>query len=174
MSKGMGGHEKGFAGLNDEWLTPPEIMTELSREPFGQFDLDPCAPINPPWRTAKKQYSINDDGLFQSWAPNDRVWLNPPYGPQTGEWLRKLANHGNGMALIFARTETAAFFNYVWDKAHALFFLKGRLHFYTVEGKKSGNNAGAPSVLIAYGQKNAECLKTASLSGKFVSLIDPA
>ena len=30
----------------DEWLTPPEIIKSL-----GEFDLDPCSPINRPWAT---------------------------------------------------------------------------------------------------------------------------
>jgi hypothetical protein len=32
---------------SDEWLTPPGILKAL-----GQFDLDPCAPVNRPWDTA--------------------------------------------------------------------------------------------------------------------------
>jgi hypothetical protein len=37
----------------DEWLTPPEIIKSL-----GEFDLDPCSPINRPWDTAKNHYTI--------------------------------------------------------------------------------------------------------------------
>lgn len=47
----------------DEWLTPPHIMTAL-----GKFDLDPCAPINRPWATADKHYTVEDDGLSQVWG----------------------------------------------------------------------------------------------------------
>ena len=43
--------------------------------------------------------------------------MNPPYGSETPKWLKKLSEHGNGIALIYARTETRMFFNYVWDKA---------------------------------------------------------
>ena len=53
MSKGIGGHHRAFEGLKDEWLTPPEIINSL-----GTFDLDPCSPINRPWKTAKKHYTI--------------------------------------------------------------------------------------------------------------------
>lgn len=31
----------------DEWYTPKEIIDAL-----GEFDLDPCAPMRPLWRTA--------------------------------------------------------------------------------------------------------------------------
>lgn len=56
----------------DEWYTPIEII-----QSFGEFDLDPCAPMNPLWKTAKKMYNKEDDGLKQDWE--GRVWLNPPY-----------------------------------------------------------------------------------------------
>lgn len=146
----------------DEWLTPPEIVTAL-----GDFDLDPCSPINRPWNTAKNHFNINDNGLIQNW--HGKVWCNPPYGKQTKFWLEKCAMHGNAIALVFARTETEMFFRCVWDKADALLFIKGRLSFYHVDGTK-GSTAGAPSVLIAYGQNNVEILKNCHIKGKFISL----
>lgn len=99
---------------NDEWLTPPELLKVL-----GPFDLDPCAPANRPWPIAVNHYTVQDDGLTQPWE--GRVWLNPPYGRETFKWLARLADHGSGLALIFARTETQGFHEQVWGKADALF-----------------------------------------------------
>lgn len=147
----------------DEWLTPPDVLQKL-----GSFDLDPCHPINGPWVMVPKFYTIEDDGLKQKWY--GRVWLNPPYGLSAAKWLDKLAGHGNGIALIFARTETAMFFDHVWNKAAALLFIKGRLFFHHVNGDKAKSNSGAPSVLIAYGKNNAEVLKTCGIDGKFIEL----
>jgi hypothetical protein len=163
MGKGIGGHHKAFEGHNDEWLTPPEIVREL-----GPFDLDPCSPIVRPWDTAKKHFTKEDDGLSQSWF--GKVWVNPPYGPHTGSWLHKLAKHGDGIALIFARTETAMFFECVWKLADSVLFLENRLHFYTVDGKRAKCNAGGPSVLIAYGTKCTEVLQRCSIKGYFTKL----
>lgn len=146
----------------DEWLTPPEIVKSL-----GEFDLDPCQPIRPPFEHAKKGYNILDNGLRQEWY--GRVWLNPPYGTETNKWLKRLAEHGNGIALTFARTETKMFFDTIWNKADAIFFFKGRLKFYHVQGVQ-GDSAGAPSCLIAYGKDNAEALRNANLIGKFIQL----
>ena len=144
----------------EDWLTPPEILRAL-----GEFDLDPCTPLVRPWDTAAKHYNVMDDGLQQEWA--GRVWLNPPYGDKTARWMERLAMHGNGVALIFARTETASFFPWVWGHATALLFLRGRLCFYTKEGRRGGT-AGAPSVLIAYGKANAEALAACGLDGQLV------
>lgn len=147
------------------WLTPPEIIHAL-----GGFDLDPCAAINQPWLTAKRHYTIKDDGLKKIWGVDSRVFLNPPYGSQTGRWLKKLSEHGNGIALIFARTETKMFFDYIWPEAHAILFLKGRLSFYNADGTKGNSNAGAPSCLIGYGIENSLALWKCELEGKYIKL----
>ena len=146
----------------DEWLTPPYIL-----EALGAFDLDPCAPIVRPWPTAKSHYTVENNGLALNWE--GRVFCNPPYGNQTGLWLNKCALHENCIALVFARTETRMFFDSVWNKAKALFFIKGRIAFHHVDGTKS-QSAGAPSVLIAYNDENAEILKNCSLKGKWIGL----
>lgn len=159
---GMGGHQSAKM-LKDEWLTPRNII-----EGLGEFDLDPCSPINRPWDTAKKHYHILDDGLNKDWE--GRVWLNPPYGREAVKWLDKLATHGNGIALIFARTETDMFFSQVWDRADAVLFFRGRLYFHHVTGERARANAGAPSVLIAYGKNNVETLHSISDWGKLITL----
>ena len=135
---------------NDEWLTPPDIIKAL-----GEFDLDPSSPINRPWETAKKHYTVEDDGLVQPWE--GRVWCNPPYGRETFKWIDKLATHGNGIALIFARTETIGFHDHIWNRADAVFFFKGRLKFHYVDGTQGGT-ANAPSCLVAYGKENVNAL----------------
>lgn len=147
----------------DIWLTPPHIL-----EALGEFDLDPCASEERPWDTAKKHYTIKDDGLIQNWS--GRVWCNPPYGPKMGPFLDKLSKHPQGgIALIFARTETKAFFDYVWDRATAILFIKGRLKFHKPDGELGGT-AGSPSVLIAYGEEEAEVLKHCGIKGKYLRI----
>jgi hypothetical protein len=160
MRKGIGSHQSANMG-KDEWLTPPEIIDAL-----GIFDLDPCAPVCRPWITAAKHYTVVDDGLAQEWA--GRVWCNPPYGLEAAAWLAKLAEHGDGIALIFARTKM--FFDFVWGKASAVLFLYGRLHFHHVNGDRAKANAGAPSVLVAYGQDNVTALQMSGIQGKLITL----
>lgn len=156
----MGSHQSAKM-KNDEWLTPPEIIKEL-----GPFDLDPCAPVIRPWDMAKKHYTIEDDGLTKDWS--GRVWCNPPYGLEAAKWLEKLSQHGNGIALIFARTETRMFFDWVWNNADAMLFIEGRLFFYNNKGQKAKANAGAPSVLNAYGKNNSDVLFNCTIKGKFI------
>jgi hypothetical protein len=159
----IGGHQSAVM-LKDEWLTPPGIVESL-----GPFDLDPCSPGDRrPWDTAKRHLSVEDDGLKTGWS--GRVWCNPPYGLEATKWLKRLADHGNGIALIFARTETRMFFKEVWPKADAVLFIEGRLFFHHVDGTRGKSNSGAPSVLVAYGKENSESLRNCEIAGKFIEL----
>lgn len=165
LDLGMGGHQSGSADVSTEWCTPRYIIEDL-----GPFHLDPCSPAERPWDTARIHLTRADDGLIAPWE--GRVWLNPPYGPETGKWMKRLAEHGNGIALIFARTETRMFFAYVWRRASAILFIRGRIDFYRSDGSKLGN-AGAPSVLVAYGRANVRRLRRSSIDGKFIELNVP-
>jgi len=166
---GIGSHQSRNM-RTDEWLTPKWITDTL-----GPFDLDPCSPIIRPWDTARVHYTLSTelfqpDGLSQPWF--GRIWLNPPYGKHTGVWLKKLSDHGNGIALIFARTETEMFFNYVWNKANSILFIKGRVFFCFADGKQAKTNSGAPSCLVAYGKNNTQKLKDSGIEGKLLQIKD--
>lgn len=141
----------------DDWITPKWLIERL-----GIFDLDVCASFEQPWPCAVLSLTAEHNGLALPW--HGTVWCNPPYGKQTALWLERLAAHGDGIALVFARTETRMFFAHVWPKATSLLFLRGRLTFCYPDGtgSKAGHNSGGPSVLIAYGRSAAtrlECVK---------------
>lgn len=159
------GGDGGTAGTHD-WLTPPDLLAKL-----GAFDMDPCASQFQPWKTADRQYTIEDDGLAREWT--GRVWCNPPYGPHAEKFLKRMAEHGNGIALIFARTETKAFQQWCWKRADGMLFMAGRIKF-RLPGGGSADSAGAPSVFIAYGQANADALRTSGIAGYFVPLANDA
>lgn len=147
----------------DIWLTPPSLIEKL-----GEFDLDPCCPNNLTWKTAKKYYSLENgqNGLELPW--NGRVFLNPPYSNWV-DFLKKLSEYNNGIALIFARVETRGFFDYIWNKANSLLFLKGRVKFLRSDGSKAQSST-QPSVLIAYGEENSKILENCGIEGKFIFL----
>ncbi len=144
----MAGRPKSTQGHSDDHLTCPKLVKFL-----GPFDLDPSASVDQPWDTARVMWDRHDDGLGRDWGRFGMVWLNPPYGPQMYDWLDRLADHGNGIALVFARTDTAGFHRSVWQRADALYFFRGRLWFYKpVTGERFSENAGAPSVVAAFGK----------------------
>ena len=127
------------------WLTPPWIITRL-----GPFDTDPCCPDGKmPWKTAGRMITKAEDGLKQEWT--GRVWLNPPYGRDALPFFRKMSNYeSGGIALVFVRTDTVLWHDYIFPFASAILFLRGRLRFYHQDGTP-GDTATAPSALISYG-----------------------
>lgn len=148
---------------NDEWYTPKEIIDAL-----GRFDLDPCAPIKPLWKTADVMYNIIDDGLSKEWE--GRVWLNPPYSrPLVEQFINKMAQHGDGIVLLPNRVDSKMFQEVIFKKATAMMFLRSRIRFYRPDGTR-GDAPNHGSVLIAFGEKNAEVLKSCGFVGKFVRL----
>lgn len=157
-------HRDGGGGGTDVWLTPPELLGRL-----GPFDLDPCAAPEPrPWATAARHLTAADDGLRQTW--DGRVWMNPPYS-EARRWIARLADHGSGTALLFARTDTTAFQQQVFARASAALFISGRLSFCRADGSRGrAGRAGAPSVLVAYGQHDAQVLAGLTDLGAFLVL----
>jgi hypothetical protein len=163
-SKGMGGHQTPNQGETISWLTPPWV-----KEKLGKFDLDPCCPPNMPWKTATRMISLPADGLAEKWT--GRVWLNPPFGTGVIEpWLEKMARHRLGLTLIHARTETAHWHDHIWPHAKGILFFKGRLFFHRPDGTRASFNAGSPSVLVAYTEKEALALSMCGIDGRFVEL----
>lgn len=67
----------------DDRATTPEVFSPLE-ERFG-FTIDVAASERN--RKVERFYSIDEDGLAQSWA-GERVWCNPPYS-NIGEWVEK-------------------------------------------------------------------------------------
>lgn len=155
--------EKGGKSATVEWYTPPEIIRAL-----GFFDLDPCTSdtaikVN---SSAKSYYTKKDNGLIMPW--HGRIWLNPPYSnPEIGEFMRKMANHNNGIALVFNRCDSAWFHKYVLECADSLLFLRKRIYFVREDGTP-GDRPGCGSVLIAYGKENTNALLDSGISGKLV------
>ena len=142
---------------SDEWYTPRAIV-----EPLGLFDFDPAGILERPLAT--RTLTVADDGLSIPWE--GRVWLNPPYS-EVGKWMARLATHGHGTALVFARTETEWFHSSVWNRATAALFLKGRVSFERPDGSV-GDASPSPSVLVAYGWPDAWALENSGHDGGFV------
>lgn len=142
---------------NKTWLTPRYIIDAL-----GPFDTDPCCPKEMPWATASRMITEEENGLNCEW--HGRVWLNPPYGKEAIQFLEKMNKHisngGRGISLLWARTDTKAFQDFVFPFAKALFFIRGRLRFYNIRGETE-KMAPTPSVLIAYTWSDLETLQRA-------------
>lgn len=61
-------------GKNDEWLTPPQIIYELTKESL--FDLDPCDARDKPSGFQTAINSLYEGGLETQWE--GEVFCNRP------------------------------------------------------------------------------------------------
>ncbi|HDY87962.1 MAG TPA: adenine methyltransferase [bacterium] len=164
MAKGFT-HESTY-NESKEWYTPRYIFQALN----VNFDLDPCSPGQEvvPWIPTQYHYTYFDDGLNKNWFGN--CWVNPPYGSDTPQWMARLSEHDEGIALVFARCDTQWFHLYA-PLATAICFISGRVQFVPSEKSelyadaqyKPKGGCGAGSMLIAYGKENAEALVRSGL-----------
>lgn len=163
----IGSHQSAKSKTNS-WITPPEIL-----EVLGDFDLDPAAALKMPWRTAQTMWTKKDDGLaaFREWF--GRVWLNPPYSTELIKaFMARMADHGRGTALVFARTDTEWADKYVFRSgtASGVLFKHGRIHFHYPSGERAKANAGAPSMLVAYGAEDFDRLRASGINGTLLPI----
>lgn len=130
------------SGFN-EWYTPEEYIN-AARSVMGHIDLDPasCEYANRIIQ-ADTYYTAEDDGLSKEWS--GRVWMNPPYiGELIPLFCDKLKKHvlnkdiEQAIVLVNNATETVWFSTLV-SIASAIIFSRGRIRYYTPEGK-----AGTP------------------------------
>ena len=77
--------------------------------------------------------------------------------------MKKMSEHGNGIMLIPAATETNAFIDHVWGKNDGILFMNLRPHFCDTNGIEAKGNCGSSICLVAYGQNNYNILKASGL-----------
>lgn len=132
-----------------DWEIPRDFFDTLDRE--FHFTLDPCCTKES--AKCKKYYTKEDNGLIKSWK-GEIVFVNPPYGRDIAEWVKKCyleSLEGTIIVLLIpARTDTHYFHEYIYNRAE-LRFIRGRLKF-----KQQGNIANSapfPSLLAIYNSK---------------------
>lgn len=138
-----------FSSATDDWATPQEFFDELDAE--FDFTLDVCASDS----NAKcgRYFTRDDDGLSQTWDA-ERCWMNPPYGREIKEWMRKAYGSSLEGALVVclvpARTDTAWWHDYA-AKATEIRFVRGRLRFGSAK-----HSAPFPSAVVVFRPCTAE------------------
>lgn len=79
-----------YSSKTDMWATPQDFFDALDAE--FHFTLDVCA-VKGNAKCAD-YYTPEQDGLTQSWT--GRVWCNPPYGRNVGQWVKKAHDTASG------------------------------------------------------------------------------
>ena len=118
-----------FSSLSPHWATPRYVYEQLDKE--FRFTLDPCP------------YDEGSLHCLRAWT-GERVFCNPPYGPEIVKYLRKAHEAMIAVYLLPARTDTKWFHDYCLF-ASEIRFIKGRLKF---NGSK--NSAPFPSMVVIF------------------------
>lgn len=136
-----------YSSNSDEWYTPALVINRVCKV-MGGIDLDPCSNIGgSPSVPALKYYTREDDGLVQEWRGS--VYMNPPYGREIIDWVKKLVNEfragriTQAIALVPSRTDTEWFFIL---RDFPKCFVRGRLKF-----SNNGTPAPFPSMAVYLG-----------------------
>lgn len=139
-----------FSTGKDDWGTPQDLFDALDKE-FG-FTLDACADDNN--HKCAKYYTVEQDGLAQSWA-GETVFCNPPYSKRGGQakWIEKCYTEASknkiiAVALLPARTDTKVFHVYILGKAE-IRFIRGKVNFEVRKGE-SGGRAPFPNMIVVF------------------------
>lgn len=132
-----------YSSKTDMWATPQDFFDALDAE--FHFTLDACAVKEN--AKCEAYYTPEQDGLDQPWT--GRVWCNPPYGRNVGQWVKKAHDTASGggfvVMLLPARTDTRWFHDYIYGKTEVR-FIKGRLKFGSCQ-----NAAPFPSIVVIFG-----------------------
>lgn len=142
----------------DEWYTPIEFIQAL-----GHFDCDPASPIDQKWKTADVMYTKKDDGLKQEWK--GRVWLNPPYSsPLIQQFVKKMGEHKNGIALLMPKFGSVMFRNDVFPNCDGIYILEKRIKFFDQNWVQQKSPIST-SILVAYGEENVQAILNSGIKG---------
>jgi len=140
-----------FTSETAEHYTPKQII-DLVIGTLGGIDLDPCSNSgDSPNIPAGEHYTQFENGLSRTWF--GRVYMNPPYGREIGNWVRKLVSEfraGNvrsAVALVPARVDTSWFGELY---GFPICFIRGRLRFLDSNGEPQGS-APFPSAIVYMG-----------------------
>jgi len=151
-----------FSSGSSNWGTPFPFVRQLEKSFNRVFDLDPCVGKQV-YAKAPKFYTPADNGLLQQWFGN--VFGNWPWAGDDSDgieaWLDKTVSEvtkGEGniwvASLTPARTDTKWFHHYVFRRADAVYFIKGRIQFIDMDtGAPRKGGAPFPVALGIYNNR---------------------
>ena len=133
-----------FSSKKMDWETPHDLFNELDHE--FNFTLDVCADE---FNFKCVTYLDEEvDGLSLHWDREGSNWMNPPYGREIINWMKKAyeesLNGSTVVCLVPSRTDTKWWHEYAM-KADEIRYIKGRLKFV---GAK--HSAPFPSAIVIF------------------------
>ena len=140
-----------FSSNKSDWETPPELFDKLDKE--FHFDLDICATN----QNTKCVRFLSANALHPEvgWKvlSNRAIFMNPPYGRQVGQWVRKAYEESRKGAtvvcLLPSRTDVEWWHDFVIAGKAEVRFLRGRVRFL-LDGVAMKAGAPFPSAVVIF------------------------
>ena len=146
---------------NDDWYTPPELLTIIRERILGGIDLDPFSSDIANQSVRAGQYlTADDDALHCEWPKAtrkvNRVFMNPPYSRNlcSAAISRLLKEYKSGnvtdaVALVNNMSDTR-WFRQLAEASSRYSFFTGRIGFVNAAGQAvSGNTRGQTLFLLS-------------------------
>lgn len=121
-------HHQVIVNINDNWETPPLVLADVMKK----YDIHPILDVCATFENNKCDWYIGEElnALEKEWRED--FFMNPPYS-EINQWMKKayeqhLKYNVNGLVLVFAKTSTKWWHEYIEGKAE-VHFQKGRIRF---------------------------------------------
>ena len=126
MSKSQ--HHQTIVNVNNSWETPPHILEEAMKKYDIYPTLDVCATFE---NNKCNRYLDEELNAFNVQWDED-FFMNPPYS-EINKWMERaylqhVKHNVNALVLVFAKTSTKWWHQWVENKAE-IHFQKGRIRF---------------------------------------------
>lgn len=134
---------------NDEFGTPWQVYQRgVKLAGFTPY-LDVCTNLFN--KKCDSFYTISDDALTKQWTKD--FYMNAPYSKVKQflkyAWEQHHTHHVNALILVYAKTDTRWWHEYVQGKAE-VHFIQGRIKFNDYYGKPTPHPAPYPSCWVIY------------------------
>lgn len=143
-----------------QWhLTPDYILGPVAEDLGGHIYLDPCTFADNP-TGAFVYFTVDQDGLAQSWNGAGSVYVNPPYGKAREPWVEKCIEagaRGQPTILLMPAATDTRIFQRAASTATAVVFVQGRVKFGTRRENRRQHAASHPSALIGWNTGLGAC-----------------
>jgi hypothetical protein len=157
---------------SNEWYTPVEYI-EAARKVMGGIDIDPASNVvAQEWIKATEYHTVEDDGLAHEWR--GRVWLNPPWGKFTGDFVSKLGVEiaagrvTEAIVLVNAHATDTQWFTPLWDGL--LCFTDHRINYASPMGDGTAGSTHG-SVFVYFGTNRQAFIRSFSQWGTIVEKV---
>jgi hypothetical protein len=157
---------------SNEWYTPVEYI-EAARAVMGGIDLDPASNVvAQEWIKATEYHTVEDDGLAHEWR--GRVWLNPPWGKFTGDFVSKLGVEiaagrvTEAIVLVNAHATDTQWFIPLWEGL--LCFTDHRINYASPMGDGTAGSTHG-SVFVYFGPNRKAFIRSFSQWGTIVERV---